>query len=165
MTGRPKADAFTSLIIEVFRVNGLLLAAGDRLTGPAGLSSARWQVLGVVEHGPSSVAHVARAMGLTRQSVQQTADALERDGFIEYVDNPHHLRAKLMAMTPKASRRSTTHENVRRSGHARWENLTGSGRCRAPSRCCVRFANSSPARLAIGVGAGRIKETSQMSPR
>lgn len=94
-------SAFTELILEVFRMNGLLLEAGDRLTQPVGLSSARWQVLGVVEHEPSPVAHVARVMGLTRQSVQQTADALEKDGFIAYTENPHHRRAKLMNITPK----------------------------------------------------------------
>lgn len=94
-------SAFTDLILEVFRLNGLLLEAGDRLTDPVGLSSARWQVLGVVEHQPTPVANVARIMGLTRQSVQQTADALAGDGFITYTDNPHHRRAKLMTITPK----------------------------------------------------------------
>ncbi|MBI4783854.1 MAG: MarR family transcriptional regulator [Oscillatoriophycideae cyanobacterium NC_groundwater_1537_Pr4_S-0.65um_50_18] len=94
-------STFTELILEVFRLNGLLLEAGDRLTHPVGLSSARWQVLGVVEHQPTSVAHVARIMGLSRQSVQQTANALAADGFIIYTDNPHHRRAKLMTLTPK----------------------------------------------------------------
>jgi DNA-binding MarR family transcriptional regulator len=94
-------SAFTELILEVFRLNGLLLEEGDRMTQPVGLSSARWQVLGVVEHAPTPVAHVARIMGLTRQSVQQTADALEKDGFITYTENPHHRRAKLMNITPK----------------------------------------------------------------
>jgi DNA-binding MarR family transcriptional regulator len=92
---------FTELILEVFRLNGLLLEAGDRLTYPVGLSSARWQVLGVVEHESTPVAQVARIMGLTRQSVQQTADALAKDGFITYTENPHHRRAKLMTITPK----------------------------------------------------------------
>lgn len=97
----PNGGAFTELILEVFRLNGLVLEAGDRLTQPVGLSSARWQVLGVVEHEPTPVAHVARIMGLTRQSVQQTADALAKDGFITYTENPHHRRAKLMNITPK----------------------------------------------------------------
>jgi DNA-binding MarR family transcriptional regulator len=42
---------------------------------------------------------VARTMGLTRQSVQQTADALVRDGLVELVPNPAHVRAKLMVLT------------------------------------------------------------------
>ncbi|HEY9660360.1 MAG TPA: MarR family transcriptional regulator [Allocoleopsis sp.] len=100
---KPSANGstFTKLILDVFRLNGLLLEAGDRLTHPVGLSSARWQVLGVVGDQPTPVAHVARIMGLTRQSVQQTADALANDGFITYTDNPHHRRAKLMTITPK----------------------------------------------------------------
>lgn len=96
-----EGEAFTALVLEVFRANGQLLGAGDLLAGPSGLSSARWQVLGVVDHGAIPVAEVARIMGLARQSVQQTADALARDGFAEYRDNPHHRRAKLIAITER----------------------------------------------------------------
>jgi DNA-binding MarR family transcriptional regulator len=97
----PQGHAFTEAVLGIFRVNGRLLEAGDLLAQPVGLSSARWQVLGVVEHSPISVAHVARAMGLSRQSVQQTADGLKKDGFIAFVDNPHHRRSRLMQITPK----------------------------------------------------------------
>jgi DNA-binding MarR family transcriptional regulator len=117
----PQGDAFTELILEVFRVNRLLLDAGDQLTRPVGLSSARWQVLGVVEHGPIPVAHVARVMGLTRQNVQQIADGLAADGLIDYLDNPHHRRAKLMTMTPKG-RRALDYVQQR---HAAWANRVG----------------------------------------
>lgn len=96
-----KGDTFTEIIVEIFRLNGLILGAGDRIAGPVGLTSARGQVLGGVEHGPMSVASVARHMGLSRQTVQQTANGLEHEGFIEFVDNPHHLRAKLMQLTEK----------------------------------------------------------------
>lgn len=116
-----EGEAFTELVLEVFRLNGLLLQAGDRLTQPVGLSSARWQVLGVVEHGPAPVANVARIMGLTRQSVQQTADALARDGFVEYRDNPHHRRAKLIALT---SRGRKALEQVTEA-HAAWSSRIG----------------------------------------
>ena len=44
---------FSDLVIEVFRANSSLLAQGDVMTQPVGLTSARWQVLGVVEHGPA----------------------------------------------------------------------------------------------------------------
>lgn len=92
-------QAFSELLVEVFRVKGLLLAAGDALTRPDGLTSARWQVLGVVDHGPVTVAQVARTMGLTRQSVRQTADALARDGMVVFADNPADRRARLMTLT------------------------------------------------------------------
>ncbi|GGP55396.1 MarR family winged helix-turn-helix transcriptional regulator [Saccharothrix coeruleofusca] len=92
---------FTELLVEVFRVNGLLLAAGDRLAAPAGLTSARWQVLGVVDHGPCTVAAVARTMGLTRQAVRQTAVGLVREGMAEFRDNPADRRARLLVLTPR----------------------------------------------------------------
>ncbi|MGW0431217.1 MarR family winged helix-turn-helix transcriptional regulator [Micromonospora sp. NPDC003197] len=97
----PSGSALSELVIEVFRANGLLLASGDGLARPAGLTSARWQVLGVVDHEPSTVSEVARVMGLTRQSVQQTADALARDGLVRFEENPRHRRAKLIAITAR----------------------------------------------------------------
>lgn len=96
---RPSGQAFSELLVEVFRVNGLLLAAGDELARPAGLTSARRQVLGVVDHGPATIAQVARTMGLARQSVRQSADALAREALIVFTDNPGHRRAKLMTLT------------------------------------------------------------------
>lgn len=114
-------DAFTELVLEVFRVNRLLLEVGDQLTKPVELSSARWQVLGVVEHGPIPVAHVARTMGLTRQSVQQTADSLAADGLIAYRENPHHRRAKLMMITAKG-REALDYVQEQ---HAGWANQLG----------------------------------------
>ncbi|OLF05494.1 MarR family transcriptional regulator [Actinophytocola xinjiangensis] len=92
---------FSELLVEVFRVNGLLLSAGDELSRPSGLTSARWQILGVIDHDPATVAQVARTMGLTRQTVQQTANALARDDMIVFQDNPRDRRARVMALTPR----------------------------------------------------------------
>jgi DNA-binding MarR family transcriptional regulator len=117
----PNGNTFTDLVFEIVRLNRLLLEAGVQLTQPAGLTSARWQVLGVVEHGPDPVAHVARIMGLTRQSVQQTADGLAADGLIAYSENPHHRRAKLMTITPKG--RQALDDVLPR--HAVWANQLG----------------------------------------
>ncbi len=95
---------FTRLVLLVFRLNGLLLAAGDRMAAPVGQTSARWQVMGVIDHGPLTVSAVARTMGLRRQSVQRTADLLVADGVAEYVDNLADRRAKLLALTPNGRR-------------------------------------------------------------
>src|SRR5215510_11875354 len=91
-THTPAGKALTDLILAVFRLHGLLLAAGDRLTHPLGLSSARWQVLGALQlaGAPLPVAHIARQMGLTRQSVQRTVDLLAQEGLIALANNPHH---------------------------------------------------------------------------
>ena len=97
----PAAGALSWLVVQVMQLNGLLTAAGDALAAPAGQTSARWQVLAAVEDAPLSVAQIARAMNLTRQSVQRVADLLEEDGLTAYEDNPAHARAKLLRLTPK----------------------------------------------------------------
>jgi DNA-binding MarR family transcriptional regulator len=94
-----RGELFTEIVLETFRLNRLLLDAGDELTAPVGLTSARWQVLGIVEHGPAPVAQISRAMGLKRQSVRETANGLEAERFIEFAPNPRHRRAKLLVMT------------------------------------------------------------------
>lgn len=96
--------AFTHLILETFRFNGLLLAAGDRLSKPLGLTSARWQVLGAIADKPRSVAQIARKMGLARQNVQRLADVLAGQGSVEYSPNPDHERAKLVRLTARGKK-------------------------------------------------------------
>lgn len=101
------ADAFahpaSRLALEVFRLNGALIAIGDVLTAPLGLTSARWQVMGAVAeaHGGLPVASIARNMGLVRQSVQRIADELAAEGILRFAPNPHHRRAKLIQLTAR----------------------------------------------------------------
>jgi DNA-binding MarR family transcriptional regulator len=92
-------DAFSGLVIRVFRLNGRLEDEGDALARPAGQTTARWQVLAAVEDAPRSVADIARALNLARQSVQRVADALEEGGLVRYEDNPRHRRARLVLPT------------------------------------------------------------------
>ena len=96
----PAGDAFSELVVQALRVHGLLIAAGNRLAKPAGQTESRWQVLAVVEHGPATVAQIARVFGLARQSVQRTVGSLVRDGLVALEDNPRHRRAKLVRLTP-----------------------------------------------------------------
>src|SRR5262245_42519437 len=85
--------------LTVFRLNGQFLLLAEGLARPAGLTAARWQVLGAVLTEPLSVAGIARVMGITRQSVQRNADLLVADGLAEYGPNPAHRRAKLLRPT------------------------------------------------------------------
>jgi DNA-binding MarR family transcriptional regulator len=93
--------AVTELILEVFRLNGHLLAAGDALVRDLGLTSARWQVIGAIALSPVPlpVSQVARNMGLSRQGVQRIANELESQGILRFEPNPHHRRAKLVLLT------------------------------------------------------------------
>jgi DNA-binding MarR family transcriptional regulator len=92
-------EAFSELVVTIFQLEGALSTAGDALAQPAGQTTARWRVLAAVEHEPRSVAQIARAWRLARQSVQRVADLLERDGLVTYEDNPAHRRAKLVQLT------------------------------------------------------------------
>src|SRR6201997_83348 len=103
MNARADSEDLTGLILEVFRTNGTLIAAGDRLLAHLGLTSARWQVLGAIalSPAPEPVARLARAMGLHRQGVQRIVNELEAEGIVALADNPHHRRARLVRLTRK----------------------------------------------------------------
>ena len=73
----PEGEALTLIILETFRLNGALLEAGNQLTKPFELTSARWQVMGPVSEQPLTVAQIARRMGLARQGVQRIVNDLE----------------------------------------------------------------------------------------
>jgi DNA-binding MarR family transcriptional regulator len=100
-----KTALLSDLVLEVFRLNGCLIATEDSLVAPVGLTSARWQVLGAILtlREPSPVVRVANAMGLARQSVQRIVDELETEGIITFRPNPRHQRAKLVTLTAKGS--------------------------------------------------------------
>lgn len=102
----PAGDAVTGLIMELFRLNGRLLATGDKLVAGLGLTSARWQVLdSILAAGrPQPVAWLARDMGANRQNVQRIVNDLEREGFVTFRPNPHHRRAQLVVLTAKGKR-------------------------------------------------------------
>ena len=89
----------SDLALTTFRLNGQVLALAEDLARPVGLTAARWQVLGAVLSEPLPVSAIAREMGMARQSVQRIADILVDSGLAEYMDNPAHRRAKLLAPT------------------------------------------------------------------
>jgi DNA-binding MarR family transcriptional regulator len=97
-------DAFSELVVQVFRLDGFLDAAGDELARPAKQTSARWRVLAAIEDAPSTVSQIARAWGLARQSVQRVADALAREGWAVYEENPGHRRARLLRLPSRGRR-------------------------------------------------------------
>ncbi|MFF2044101.1 MarR family winged helix-turn-helix transcriptional regulator [Kitasatospora sp. NPDC058170] len=99
----PAADTLSEITTELFAVNGALLRAGDALSGRFGLTSARWQVLGLLAEGPQSAAHLARERGLRRQAAQQTVVKLVEDGLVSTAPNPADRRAPLVSLTAKGA--------------------------------------------------------------
>ena len=91
----------TEIILGLFKLNGLLIAEGNQLTKGLGLSSARWKVLGAISESgrPMTVPDIARMMGQSRQAVQRLSNEMNEEGLLETQNNPHHARAKLLALT------------------------------------------------------------------
>ena len=124
-THTPTGAAFTQLLLEIFKLNGLLLLAGDHLVHHLNLTSARWQVVGAIDLAdvPLTVAQIARNMGLQRQSVQRLINVLDTDGLVRLIENPHHKKSKLVQLTVRGQ---ATLEKVKRV-QVEWANHVSSG--------------------------------------
>jgi DNA-binding MarR family transcriptional regulator len=96
----PPTDLPSQFALMIFRLNGLLMRNGERITRELGQSSARWQVLGRAGFMTQTVAQMARDMGLARQSVQRVADLLAAEGLTEFKVNHNDQRTKLVEITP-----------------------------------------------------------------
>ena len=116
MTAASDQEA-TDLISEIFRASGALTRAGDELTAEFSLSASRWLMLGALQDGPVSVAAIGRRRGLRRQSARESVQRLERDGFVERLDDPADKRSSLLQLTP-AGRDALDRIEPRRSGWA-----------------------------------------------
>ena len=92
-------ELMSAVAKTTFRLHGQLVAIGEELARPSGMTGASWQVLAAVLRTPLSVADIAREIGVTRQSVQRIADLLVAEGLADYQPNPRHRRAKLVAAT------------------------------------------------------------------
>jgi DNA-binding MarR family transcriptional regulator len=103
MKRTPAGDALTNLMLDLFRLNSLVLTAGDRLVAPLSLTSARWQILGAIVGAErlQPVAWIARDLGANRQNVQRIINDLHKDGLVVFEPNPHHRRAQLVVLTDK----------------------------------------------------------------
>ncbi len=102
----PAGAALTDLILDLFRLNSRVLAAGDKLVAPVGLTSARWSILGAIVEAdrPQPVAWLARDLGAHRQNVQRIVNELHEEGLVAFEANPHHQRAQLVILTGKGRR-------------------------------------------------------------
>jgi DNA-binding MarR family transcriptional regulator len=100
----PGAQRFAALVADVYELAGELERNGERLARSTGQTGARWKVLSAASVGGRTVAQLARRLGLTRQSVQRVADALEEESLLEYQANPDHLRSPRVALTAAGER-------------------------------------------------------------
>jgi DNA-binding MarR family transcriptional regulator len=148
-----EGEAVTQLILEIFRLNGRLLAAGDRLVADLGLTSARWQVLGAIalSPAPEPVARLARNMGLVRQGVQRIVDELAAEGVVAFRDNPHHRRAKLVVLTERGAKLYAAAGRLQKP----WVGRLAAGEARREIEAATRLLASLRAKLETSEGTAR----------
>lgn len=99
----PAAEILTSVTMDLFRVDHLILNAGDRLAAHLGLTGTRWQILGAAVRSttPQTVAGLSRDLGSNRQNVQRVIHDLVRMELLSLEANPKHRRAPLVVLTAK----------------------------------------------------------------
>lgn len=104
MKSLQKGEIFTKVVLEIFKIEGMLNSEGDKLTKEFGLTSSRWKIIGAVEMStePLTVPQIGRTMGQSRQAVQRLVDIMTKDGLLQQINNPNHKRAKYIELTPKA---------------------------------------------------------------
>jgi len=116
-----EGNAYSSVAVKILHLNSLLTAAGAGLAASAGQTSSRWRVLAAAEVKTMTVAEIARALGLTRQSVQRMADLLTEEGFTIYKENATDKRTMYLSLTGKGRKALTTIQ----AEQARWANEMG----------------------------------------
>jgi DNA-binding MarR family transcriptional regulator len=99
MAQTPESEAYTDLILAIFRFWSSLSRHRRAITEPFGQTPARWQVLGGIRERPRTVPQIARQLGFARQSVQQVANALYVEGLAMFIPNPDHRRSPLVGLT------------------------------------------------------------------
>ena len=144
----------SEFVVNVFRLNGLLTAAGDAMAAPAGQTSARWRVLAAIEDAPRTVPQVARAWWLSRQSVQRVADVLVEDGLAVYEDNPGHRRSKLLRITSRGESALRTIREAQRVWADDLGRELGETELRAASAALARMVDALARRGPTGQESG-----------
>ena len=101
-----KGEAIAELMLEVaqcfFRIRTLGQKEGF-ITGWGGGAFGFMRSLAML--GPLTVPQIAQMRPTSRQRMQRLADELAAEGLVEFVENPKHLRSKLVRLTPSGTAR------------------------------------------------------------
>ncbi len=95
-------EALLALMLEAISGSHKLRAWGARLGAVTPWGGGIWGLLRSLRlEGPQTVPQAARARPVARQHIQRIANDAEKEGLLEFVDNPAHRRSKLMRLTPQ----------------------------------------------------------------
>jgi len=101
-----KAEAVAELMLEVAQCFFSIRALGQKaglITSWGGGAFGFMRSLALL--GPLTVPQIARMRPTSRQRMQRLADELAAEGLVTFVDNPRHLRSKLVQLTPRGDAR------------------------------------------------------------
>jgi DNA-binding MarR family transcriptional regulator len=107
--GQPATDkcqAIADLMLEVAQFFFRIRALGQKtglITSWGGGAFGFMRSLALI--GPLTVPQIAQMRPTSRQRMQRLADELAAEGLVEFIDNPRHLRSKLVRLTPKGNAR------------------------------------------------------------
>jgi DNA-binding MarR family transcriptional regulator len=95
-------DGVNSLTAEIRAAFHDLSSLADNLHAGEGVTASMRAVMEfIAENDAHTVPAIARAKSVSRQHIQQLADALVSAGQCEYLPNPAHKRSPLLALTEK----------------------------------------------------------------
>ena len=101
-----KAEAIAALMLEVAQCFFKIRAFGQKtglITSWGGGAFGFMRSLALL--GPLTVPQIAQMRPTSRQRMQRLADELAAEGLVEFIDNPKHLRSKLVQLTRKGEAR------------------------------------------------------------
>jgi DNA-binding MarR family transcriptional regulator len=101
-----KGEAIAELMLDVSQFFFRIRAVGQRtglITSWGG--GAFGFMRSLVLLGPLTVPQIAQMRPTSRQRMQRLADELAAEELVHFIDNPKHLRSKLVQLTPKGERR------------------------------------------------------------
>jgi DNA-binding MarR family transcriptional regulator len=94
------------LVYETTALHHRMKIVVAELHGGGELAAGKRGILkGIEIRGPQTVPQMARARPVSRQHIRASMEPLLAEGLVQYVDNPHHKRSKLVDLTPKGAAR------------------------------------------------------------
>jgi DNA-binding MarR family transcriptional regulator len=101
-----KGEAIAELMLDVAQFFFRIRAVGQKtglITSWGGGAFGFMRSLALL--GPLTVPQIAQMRPTSRQRMQRLADELAAEGLVHFIDNPKHLRSKLVQLTPQGERR------------------------------------------------------------
>jgi DNA-binding MarR family transcriptional regulator len=102
-------DKVALLVADIFESAGLFRRQGEIIATALGQTQARWGVMSGAHDEVRTVPQIARRQGMSRQSIQRTANELVKDGLAEFQTNPDHRSSPVLVLTPKGTK---IHEDI-----------------------------------------------------